>query len=159
MLLPSKMKPLKPRTNSVMSSSVGSSPATSFDAGGKFWGGHRGGSGGGGGRRVRTVSEGSEDDLIEFVSDGCADYLADVFSDTDDDEDYSSDEEEESESEDESDEESEEDKDDDDDEETESDTDYEEGHHITRTVSLRDARTRAFNSDLPDSGVEEKKVS
>lgn len=140
MLVPPKLKPLKQRTSSVMSSSVGSSPATSFDAGGKFWGGHRGG------RRVRTVSEGSEDDLIEFVSDGCVDYLADVFSDTDDDEDYNSEEESESEDGDE------------DEEETETETEDEE-------VEVGDLQLRAKalyirqNSDLPDSGVEEKKVS
>lgn len=135
LLVPRKLlKPAKQRTNSVMSSSVGSSPATSFDACGKFWGG--------GGRRVRTVSEGSEDDLIEFVAEsGCTDYLADVFSDTDmEDEDYSSDEEEE-----EGEEESGEDSD------TEEEEDLEYGRRIRDQGCLE--------VDLPDSGVEEKKVS
>lgn len=164
-LVPSKMKPLKQRTSSVMSSSVGSSPATSFDAGGKFWG-HHGRGAATNSRRVRTVSEGSEDDLIEFVSDGCTDYLADVFSETedDDDEDYSSEEEEEEESEDESGglrlETSETETEDEEEEEVQKQ------HDGRRLISLRDMVTRGMmgsscrrgESDLPDSGVEEKKV-
>lgn len=158
MLMPAKMKPLKVRTSSVMSSSVGSSPATSFDAGGKFWGGQKSN------RRVRTVSEGSEDDLIEFVCEAGTDYLADVFSDEeegddddDDDEDYSSEEEDEEENE-----------EDEGETETESESDVVDCHQSRSRVLCVELRAKAWygavssicrGGDLPDSGVEEKKVS
>lgn len=124
----------KHRTSSVMSSSVDSS---SFVSGGKFWG-SAGGSSANSGLRRRTVSEESEDVLIEFVSDGVVDYLADVFSS---DEDYSSDGEEDEE----------EDDDESTDEGTESESDeWDEDEHQLVTDCI---------PDLPDSGVEEKKVS
>lgn len=142
-LMTAKMTPMKQRTTSVMSSSVGSS----FDSCGKFWG--TCGSSNkavGGGRRTRTVSE-DDDDLIEFVREPGTDYMADVFDseeedeeDDDDDEDYSSEEDcttEESET-----------------EEELTDDEDEDDEVVASEVIKKEG-----DSDLPDSGLEEKKVS
>lgn len=158
---PPKMKP-KMRTNSVMSSSVGSSPATSFDAGGKFWGHHQRTTAATGAKRERTVSECSDDDLIEFVSEGGAAYLPEVFSD---DEDYSSGATTESESEEEWEEDGKGDRtweeEDEDDGESDVCTELNGGRLQSRRNCSYDVEDVSENSqldDLPDSGLEEKRV-
>lgn len=155
-----KMKP-KMRTNSVMSSSVGSSPATSFDAGGKFWGHHQRTTtamNAGATKRERTVSECSDDDLIEFVSEGGAVYLPEVFSD---DEDYSSDGGATTESESEEEWEEEDVEREEEDEDSDVCAEFNGGRLQPRRNCCHDAEDVSGNSqldDLPDSGLEEKRV-